>query len=219
MFGQTISGRIADAPATDGVGDETDHSRGGGLVDRSGVCLSITLLGIGVLGVVTSVAAGEGAAGSFGAGLALVMLAIAAVDARRFLIPDPLNAAAVMLGVANAAVLGQGDVALLAETLLRTVVVAGAFLGLRFAYLRLRRRQGIGLGDVKLAAAAGAWLDWPVVPMAIEIAALSALAIYALRRFVLGHRLRPDARLPFGLFFAPAIWIGWLLQTLRLGVF
>lgn len=118
-----------------------------------------------------------------------------------------------MLGIANAAVLGQGDLAVLTEAVLRAVLVAAAFLGLRLAYARLRRRQGMGLGDVKLAAVAGAWLDWPVLPIAIEIAALSALMIYGLRRYLLGHRLRPNVRLPFGLFFAPAIWIGWLLQT------
>jgi leader peptidase (prepilin peptidase)/N-methyltransferase len=110
-------------------------------------------------------------------------------------------------------VLGWGDLATLAVAALRAVVVAAAFFGLRQAYAGLRRRHGIGLGDVKLAAIAGIWLDWWMLPIAIEIAALSALAIYALRRHVLRHRLRPTSRLPFGLFFAPAVWIGWLLQT------
>ncbi|OAF15868.1 peptidase A24 [Bradyrhizobium centrolobii] len=175
--------------------------------------LKVTAAAIGILAVMASVMVGAGAAGVLGAGLALIMLAIAITDARSFLIPDPLNVAGVMLGIANVAVLGQGDLVAMAEAVLRAALVAGAFLGLHLAYLRLRRRRGIGLGDVKLAAVAGIWLDWSIVPIAIEIAALSALATYALRRYVLRHRLGPNTRLPFGLFFAPAIWIGWLLQA------
>ena len=44
--------------------------------------------------------------------------------------------------------------------LLRGAVLALLFLGLRALYRRLRGRDGIGLGDVKLAGVAGAWLDW-----------------------------------------------------------
>jgi hypothetical protein len=31
------------------------------------------------------------------------------------------------------------------------------------SYQRLRGREGIGLGDAKLAGAAGVWLDWPSI--------------------------------------------------------
>ena len=87
------------------------------------------------------------------------------------------------------------------------------FLILRWLYLRLRGREGIGLGDVKLAAVAGAWLGWIAMPVAIEIAALSAIAVYATRHFILGRPVQATTRLPFGLFFAPAIWLGWVLQA------
>jgi leader peptidase (prepilin peptidase)/N-methyltransferase len=199
MLEQDVSTPIADAADTSGR-------------DR-GFRPNFAVIVVGVFAVAASIAADQGVAGLFGAVLALIMLAIAVSDARSFLIPDPLNAAGVVLGLANAAVLGQGDLAVLAEAALRAVIVTAAFLGLRLAYARLRRRQGIGLGDVKLAAVAGIWLDWTMLPVAIEIAALSALAAFALRRYALGHRLRANMRMPFGLFFAPAIWIGWLLQT------
>ncbi|MGA9323875.1 MAG: hypothetical protein WBW06_22710 [Xanthobacteraceae bacterium] len=39
-------------------------------------------------------------------------------------------------------------------------------------------------------------------------------------RHLLGQRdqLRLTSRLPFGLFLAPAIWLGWLLQSLAVPV-
>jgi leader peptidase (prepilin peptidase)/N-methyltransferase len=169
---------------------------------------------VGVLAVGISMAVAHGTPGWLGAGLALAMLAIALVDGQHFIIPDPLNAAGLALGLANSAVLGQGDlIAAMAGAAARAAVLALAFLALRLIYIRLRGRHGIGLGDVKLAAVAGVWLDWSVMPIAVEIAALSALSIYVLRRYVLRHPLRSSSRLPFGLYFAPAIWIGWLLQT------
>jgi leader peptidase (prepilin peptidase)/N-methyltransferase len=51
---------------------------------------------------------------------------------------------------------------------------------------------------------------------AIEIAALTALLVYGVSQFVLRRPLQAAAKLPFGLFFAPAIWIGWLLGALFL---
>jgi leader peptidase (prepilin peptidase)/N-methyltransferase len=171
-------------------------------------------IAVGAALVLISVAAAHGTVGWLGAALALVMLAIAVVDGRHFLIPDSLNAVALVLGLAHSAVSAQGDmVAAMAGAALRGAVLALAFLSLRLIYARLRGRHGIGLGDVKLAAVAGAWLDWSVMPIAVEIATLSALSIYVLRRYVLRHPLRMSSRLPFGLYFAPAIWIGWLLQT------
>ena len=72
----------------------------------------------------------------------------------------------------------------------------------------------MGLGDVKLAAVAGAWLEWVDLPIAVDIAAISALAAALIRR-VRGDGFDPQAKLPFGAFFAPAIWICWLLAAWR----
>ena len=67
--------------------------------------------------------------------------------------------------------------------------MAIAFFSLRILYRRIRGHDGIGLGDVKLAGVAGVWLDWWVLPVAIEIAALAALAAYAMRLLLGGGRL------------------------------
>jgi len=48
----------------------------------------------------------------------------------------------------------------------------------------------------------------------IELAALSALGAYVVNGYLRQRPLRATAFLPFGLFLAPAIWIGWLAEAL-----
>jgi leader peptidase (prepilin peptidase)/N-methyltransferase len=171
---------------------------------------------------VMSLSAARGAQGWFGAALALLMLAIALSDARRLLIPNRLSLAAFLLALAAAANDASQEVSpdlwfaaaqAIGFSILRAAALGLAFLGLRALYSRLRGCEGIGLGDVKLAAVAGAWLDWPLMPVAVEIAALAGLCVYGLGLLAGRRPFSAAARLPFGLFFAPAIWFCWLIQA------
>jgi len=174
----------------------------------------IALAGVAAGGIAASLMLVPDWRGVAGAGLAVLMVAIAGVDARRFIIPDELTAAALALGLVYAAIGETDELAqALAWSALRGAVPALAFLGVRAVYGRLRGREGIGLGDVKLAGVAGVWLDWSIIPIAIEIAAVAALGAYLIRHHYFGRAVRPTTRLPFGLFLAPAIWIGWILET------
>jgi len=187
------------------------------LVARPRIHAEAAMICVAITSAAASLLAEPGMRGAVGALLALVMLAIAIVDARWWIIPDELNAVALALALAHAVIQRPDAVTeALAVAVLRGGVLALLFLGLRVAYRHWRGREGIGLGDIKLAGVAGAWLDWLTIPIAIEIAALSALAAYGVRQYYFGGRLRPTTRLPFGLFFAPAIWLGWLIETLML---
>ncbi len=167
--------------------------------------------------ITASIAAAPDLRGMLGAGLALLMLAIAVVDAQRFIIPDELTATSLALAFVYAAVIDPQAVwESIALAALRGAVLALVFLGVRAVHARLRGREGLGLGDVKLAGVAGAWLDWLTIPIAVEIAALAALAIYLMRNFLRGRPIRATGRLPFGLFLAPAIWLSWLIETVLL---
>lgn len=64
-----------------------------------------------------------------------------------------------------------------------------------------------------LAAVCGAWLDLATVVAVIELAALAAIAAYLANAAVRQKQVRGTAFLPFGLFLAPSIWIGWLGET------
>ena len=182
---------------------------------RSGVVDACLIGAIGVGAVLTSIAVAPGWRGAAGAVLAGFMLAIAVIDYRRMIIPDELNALAFVAGLIAAGV-GAEDAPALAilHALVRACLMFALFFGFRAGYRALRGLDGMGLGDVKLAAVAGVWLDWASLPIVVEIAALSALAAALYARFR-GDAFDPKARLPFGAFFAPAIWICWALIAWR----
>ena len=180
------------------------------------LCATIGLLAIAA--GIASIVAAPGVRGLLGAGLAVGMLAIAVIDARQFVIPNELVAIGLGLGLVHAGlVASEAAIEGIALAAIRAGALALAFLVLRLIYSRLRGRQGIGLGDVKLAGVAGVWLDWQMIPIAVEIATLSALAVYALRQWTLGRSLRWTSRIPLGLFLAPAIWLSWFLDALLFG--
>jgi leader peptidase (prepilin peptidase) / N-methyltransferase len=144
----------------------------------------------------------------------MLSLTIAVIDWRRFIIPNELTGAGFALAIAYAVVREPNAMlAAVAFTILRGAALALVFLLIRDVYERIRGREGFGLGDVKLAAVAGAWLEWSVMPIAVEIAACTALLVYLVRQFAFGRPVEATSRLPFGLFFAPTIWLCWVLQT------
>ena len=172
--------------------------------------LALVAIAAGYISLVSA----RGIIGFLGAGLAIVMLTIAVIDWRSFTIPDWLNAVGLSLALVHAA--AQQPEAMwpaMANALVRGTALALIFFALRLGYASLRKRQGIGLGDVKLAFVAGAWLDWLVIPIAIELAAFAALSVYLLRQLLTGQPISPKNRIPFGLFLAPAIWICWVAEV------
>ncbi len=112
--------------------------------------------------VVVSVISVPGLPGILGASLAMLSLTIAVIDWRRFIIPNELTGAGFALAIAYAVVREPNAMlAAVAFTILRGAALALVFLLIRDVYERIRGREGFGLGDVKLAAVAGAWLECP----------------------------------------------------------
>jgi leader peptidase (prepilin peptidase)/N-methyltransferase len=173
--------------------------------------LSLALLAA----VGASLVASPGPDGVFGAFLSLLMAAIAVTDSRRYIIPNELTAAAVALALLRAGTVGpDADWHAVIWAVLRAAAIAVPFLALMIFYRRWRGRDGLGLGDIKLAAVAGAWLGFATIFAVIELAALSALGAYVVSGYLNKRPLKATAFLPFGLFLAPAIWIGWLIEAL-----
>jgi leader peptidase (prepilin peptidase) / N-methyltransferase len=178
---------------------------------RPQVVLSFVLIAM----VIASLVAAPGPDGLLGAFLAALMLAIALIDSRRYIIPNQLTGAAAALALVRAGAVGpEADWQALAWAACRGAAIAVPFLALMIAYRRWRGRDGLGLGDVKLAAVAGVWLNFVTIFAVIELAALSALGAYVVSGYLRKRPLKAAALLPFGLFLAPAIWIGWLVEAL-----
>ena len=145
-----------------------------------------------------------------------LLLALAVCDAETMLLPDALTLSLLGLGIlyrAGDGLLGEVHHAWRSAWMLglrgtiSAAVTALAFLALRWVYALIRRRQGLGLGDVKLAAAIAAWLGarqmCVVFFLAIVTGALAALVAFALG----GHkRTKSEGPLavPFGTFLALA---------------
>jgi leader peptidase (prepilin peptidase)/N-methyltransferase len=147
-------------------------------------------------------------AAAFAALLALLAALVATCDLDRYIIPDSASAAIFLAGLALCLVEApDGVVAALADALARAAVAGLFFWLLRWLYHRLRGVFGIGLGDVKLAAATAPWLDWTGMPLALELAAIAAIVAVGLTALRRRESIRGATALPFGAFLAPAAWV------------
>ena len=88
------------------------------------------------------------------------------------------------------------------------MLCGGAFLLLRETYFRLRNVEGLGLGDVKLAAAAGIWLGWQLFAVAVMLAAFAAL-VWVAGRSLAGGGWQRQQKIPLGVFLAPMVFVCW----------
>ena len=135
------------------------------------------------------------------------LLLLAALDLEHYWLPNRLTYPLILSGLVAAGIFEPSRI---------LHHLAGAAIGflllslVRIVYRRLRGREGLGGGDAKLFAAAGAWVGWQDLPLVLLAAAASALA-----GAILLHRHKEEflaKPLPFGLFLAPAIWLVYLLR-------
>jgi leader peptidase (prepilin peptidase)/N-methyltransferase len=149
--------------------------------------------------------------------LALLMALITLIDFRHFIIPNGLSFPAVPLGfLANIAVFHPDDwTGGALESLFGAVLAGGSFYLLRALWFRLRGIEGLGMGDVKLAAVAGAWLGPSLLAPACLASALAGLAAVLMLFLVPGRRVAMGDHIPFGSFIAPVILLFWTWRVVE----
>lgn len=144
--------------------------------------------------------------------LAWALLVLSAVDAAIFRLPDIVTLPLLALGLAVSWLLPDKD---LIGHAIGALCGSAAFFLIAEIYRRTRGREGLGLGDVKLAGAAGAWLGWQALPSMILLACCAGLVwvgIGVLRR----GKAVLEERIPFGVALCFGIWIVWLYGPLEI---
>lgn len=144
------------------------------------------------------------------------MLAIAVSDAQRFIVPDILSLPCIPAGLIATRVLAEPPVrdALVLDHAGAAVLGATALYGLKQLYLILRKREGLGLGDVKLAAVAGSWTGFQGLSNVLLLACILAIAYVVLSNLRNLRAVEGTFAVPFGVFLGPSIWLVWCAGTL-----
>jgi len=140
--------------------------------------------------------------------LAAVLAAISIADFRRQIIPDGLNLALAALGLGYQMAAEADGLPL--RLLFAAMTFAVAWL-IRRGHFLMTGKIGLGLGDVKMLAAAACWISPLLLPVLLFIASASALL------FVGGHVLATGpaaarARVAFGPFIAIGLGCSWALE-------
>jgi len=139
--------------------------------------------------------------------LGALMIAGADIDARTFLLPDLITFGALFCGILVASLLDTSEPWVAAmQAAARAGIVGGALALFRSFYGWIRKTEGLGLGDVKLAAAIGAWLPLDAIALCFGLATSGALVAVVLARLS-GQAVMRTTRIPFGAFLCPALWI------------
>jgi len=142
--------------------------------------------------------------------LGWTLLALALADWRSFLLPDALTIFLVISGLVSA-YLFDGDHML--DHLIGALGGFLAFAAIALGYRALRGREGLGWGDAKFMAGAGAWLAWQGLPTVVLFAAAFGF-LFVLTRALAGRAAQAADRIPFGTFLAGATWLVWLYGPL-----
>ena len=166
----------------------------------------------------------------FAAGMMIFMwllVALAALDAEHFWLPNSITLPGVVLGfvwwfvqreqIGWALDMPAGHLADAKEAgkrVLAIAVASGLVLLIRWIYWLVRRREGIGLGDAKLMALLAAWLGLPGALLAFGVGAilgsLAALVVLAFPRLRRGSENWAASMLPLGTF----LCIGGIISSL-----
>lgn len=147
------------------------------------------------------------------AALGWVLLALAVMDLRFQILADIFTLPLVAVGIVSSSMSSQYA---WWEHLLGAVLGAATLWGINWLYRLYRSRDGLGMGDIKLLAAAGAWLTYRGLPSTLLYATIVALAVVVIGRLA-GRAVSRDMRIPFGAYLCLGFWLTWLYGPLEFG--
>ncbi len=146
--------------------------------------------------------------------LGWVLVTLAVIDARHLLLPDLLTLPLLVTGLAVAVWI---DGATLHEHAIGAVAGFAVFWLIARGYRLARGREGLGMGDAKFLAAAGAWVSWQGLPSVVFIGAASALAWTLIKIAVSATSAGASQKVPFGTYLCLSTWLVWLYGPVIVG--
>ena len=141
----------------------------------------------------------------FAAILILSLARLSWIDYKTYRLPDILTLPLIAIGGVQAWALNMNVYA----SLIGAAAGYLSFIMIELSYKRLRGKNGLGRGDAKLLAAAGAWCGWAGLPVIVLIASGSGLVMLLLPSF---RQLSDEGRIPFGPFLAFGFLVVWAAQ-------
>jgi leader peptidase (prepilin peptidase)/N-methyltransferase len=141
--------------------------------------------------------------------LVSLLIPIAIIDQRRQIIPNVLNVALLLAGLIYAA---SNSVDQLWWACLSVMATGVFFAAIKWGYGRLRKQQGLGWGDVKFLAAAGAWASPALMPWVVLVASMSALLYAIMITLRQSGGVSFVNRIAFGPHLAIGLFAAWFLK-------
>jgi leader peptidase (prepilin peptidase)/N-methyltransferase len=145
-----------------------------------------------------------------------LLVALLWIDLEFKELPDALTLPGTVLGIA-AALLALGWSAGARHALLGVVTGSGILWFLAWAWIKFRRIEGMGGGDIKLAAMFGAVLGWQLTLLTMFVASLAG-SLWG-GALMLRRRGGMKSELPFGTLLAPAALIVFLWGQAWVGAY
>lgn len=137
--------------------------------------------------------------------LGWTLLALAVIDQRHLILPDRLVLPLIPAGLLVAYLVQPSS---LIDHVIGAAAGFAALVFLAWAYKAARGRAGLGLGDAKLLAGAGAWVSWVGLPSVMLLSAGAALTM-VLARSLAGRPVSLAEELPFGPYLCLGFWLVW----------
>ena len=139
--------------------------------------------------------------------LFLLLLPLVLIDLKTWILPNRLNLLLALGGVIQSLITHNPN---LMDSCLGAVLSGSLFFLVAQGYKRLRTHDGLGMGDMKLAAAGSLWIGWSYVGVMVLLATSSAL-VFVTARAIRSRHFDLEQPLPFGPFLALGILGAWLL--------
>ncbi len=144
--------------------------------------------------------------------LTAALIVVTFVDLDHRIIPDVISLPGIGIGFFLALI---GPTLTIKDSLIGLAVGGGSLWAVAFGYEAITKREGMGMGDVKLLAMIGAWLGWKAVIFTIFFASFAGTLIGGLAMVI--QRQGRHYAVPFGPFlaFGALVYIFWGPEIIR----